>query len=127
MLLEEHVDIALEGDIADILLHVLVEVVSKIRLDKTFELLLGHDVVGVPLDSVLTWVRVVVHRLVHEHGDVHGHRVPPGVLVIDDNKFTVVLHGHEDVVLVAIVVGQHVGERINVITVKMDRLIRFRN
>lgn len=127
MLSEEDVHVILEGAVADVLFHVFVKVMGQVGLDKTLELMLRHHVISVPFDSVLTWVGVIVHCLVDEDTDVHGHGVPTSVLIINDNEVTVVLHGHEDVVLVAIVMGKHIGEGVAVGAVKMSWLVRLWN
>ena len=87
---EEHLNVSLEVDISDVLVHVLIEVVGQVCFDEAFQLILRHDVVSVPFDTVLTWVRVVVHCLVDEDGDIHCHRIPTSVLVINDNEVAVV-------------------------------------
>ena len=67
-----------------------------------------HHIVSVPLDSISTRVRVIVHGFIHKHSQVHGHGVPTSVLEVDEHELGVVLNGHENIVLMSIVMGQHI-------------------
>lgn len=123
MLLEEQVDVTEECDISDLLVHVLVEVVGQIGLDEVFKLVLRHNIISVPFNTILSWVRVVVHRFVDEDCNIHGHGIPSCVLIINDNEVPVVHNGHQDVVLMTIIVGQNIGERVHVVLIELSWLI----
>ena len=84
MLHEEQFNVVVEGVRPRLFVHVVVEEVLKISLNKQFDLVLGHNVIGVPLYAICTRIRVIIHGLVDVDGHVHGHGIPPTVLQIDD-------------------------------------------
>lgn len=92
----------------------------------------SQHVVSEPGYAVLAWVSVVDHGLVDVVGQVVGHRVPLGVLVVDQNQFSVVGPGHQDIVLLRVVVSQHkrecfalTDERLEVFVVAFEQELLF--
>ena len=113
-------------------IHEIRKVLPHVLLDHLFLLVLRHQVLGVFFHPISFRMSVVDHRLVDVNSKVHGHWIPAGVLVIDDEKFTVVGQFHEDVVLMNVVVAQHrwewiLGTCLRVVVQVQRAVSRFRN
>lgn len=74
----------------ELLRHIPLEIPVKVHLDETVHFGRVHDVVEVPLHAVRSWVRVIVHSFVDIDGQVHCHRVPASILIVDDDDVAVV-------------------------------------
>ena len=76
----------------EVVRHILFEIPVEVDFNDAVHLIRVHDVVEVPLNAVGSGVRIIVHSLVNINGEVHGHRVPAGILVVDDDNIAVVDH-----------------------------------
>ena len=102
---------------------VMVKVISEIVTNEQIHFFVAHDVVRVPVHTIVAWVAVVVHGLVDVHANVHGHRIPPGILIVNDKHISIVPHRHQDVVLVAVIVRDHIGKGVDVGLVEAGWLV----
>ena len=63
----------------------------QIRFDERATFKLGGEVFGVVLDAEALWVGIVDGTLVQVVCDVHRHRVPTTILIIDQSDLRIVL------------------------------------
>lgn len=92
--------------------HILLIVSGKVSGSHFADFIEGHEVVEVPFNTILVWIRVVLHGLIHVVGKVHCHWVPATVFKVDKNDLGVVGSVHQKVGFETIVVAKSDRERL---------------
>jgi len=91
-------------------IHVVFKVAAHVCLRHLLDLALAHAVLGVPLNAVLVRVGVVEHGLIQVVSEIHGHRIPASILVVNDEQIPVVLEAHQNVIFLGVVVSKDDGK-----------------
>lgn len=89
-------------------------VLGQVNVDHGSDLVRLHHILLVERDSFVARIGIVQHGLIDVVSHIHSHRIPAGVLEVNNHQFLVNSVLHEDVALEHIIVAKDV--RVSIVT-----------